>query len=221
MGPNAFVMSAAFAASFVIVKVLIQDPDAELTQLMRGVYPGSFNPPTLGHIAIAEAAIRTFDLVSLDLVMSVRPLGKDAVVRPSLEDRLAVLKSSVADLQAADVVASDKRLIADIAAGYDVVVMGADKWAQVNDVAFYDDEAARDAALERLPTLAIASRGPVPIPPQSKLVLAASYDHVSSSAARDGNHSFMTPAAKAFDRDTGAWSDATRYDAYLAGKRQR
>ena len=188
---------------------------------MRGAYPGSFNPPTLGHIAIAEAAIATHDLTSLDLVISARPLGKSAVRRPTLEHRQRVVELSVAHLDGASVLVSELRLIADLAAGYDVVVMGADKWEQVNDVTFYDSPADRDASLERLPTLAIAGRGNAQVPAGAELVLSGDYHHISSSAAREGAHHFMTPAAQAFDLHTGAWSDANRYDAYLATEAER
>ena len=54
---------------------------------------------------------------------------------------------------------TDAQLITDIAAGYDVVVMGADKWAQVRDPAWYDGStAARDAALARLARVLVAPR---------------------------------------------------------------
>ena len=35
---------------------------------------------------------------------------------------------------------TDAQLIVDIARDYDVVVMGADKWAQVRDAAWYGDD---------------------------------------------------------------------------------
>jgi len=55
-----------------------------------------------------------------------------------------------------EVVVTTARLLVDVSAGYDAVVLGADKLAQVLDPAWYADgrgtreaEAARDAALER------------------------------------------------------------------------
>ena len=189
--------------------------------MMRGIYPGSFNPPTLGHMAIAEAAIATYNLTSLELAISARPLGKSAVRRPTLEHRRKVVELSVAHLDGARVTVSELRFIADLAEGYDVVVMGADKWQQVNDVAFYDSPAERDASLARLPALAIAKRGNAQIPPGAELTLSGDYGHISSSAAREGAHHFMTPAAREFDRETGGWSDAREYDAYLAAEAER
>ena len=60
---------------------------------------------------------------------------------------------------------TDAQLIADLAEGYDVCVIGADKWHQLHDLAFYDGlEADRDAALGRLPMLAVAPRHGVAVP---------------------------------------------------------
>ena len=104
-----------------------------------GVYPGSFNPPTIGHLAIAEAARDQRGLDRVDFTVSRVALGKEAVERPSFDDRIAVLETSVADIEGLAVVVTDHQLLVDIAQGYDAVVMGADKWAQVLDPAFYGD----------------------------------------------------------------------------------
>lgn len=178
-----------------------------------GVYPGTFNPPTVGHLAIVDAAVAQFDLDRLDLVLSRSPLGKDTPQVPSLEDRVRVIEASLAPRTAVRVRTTELRLIADIAAGYDVVVMGADKWAQINDVAFYADAADRDAALARLPELAVAARNGVPVPPEAVLDVPADIDEVSSSAARAGVLEHMTAAARDFDARTGAWTDPARYRA--------
>ncbi len=183
--------------------------------MSAGVFPGSFNPPTLGHLAIAEAAVAVHGLSRLDLVISRHALAKGVVERPRLEDRVEVLVASVAHLDQMRVQVTDLQLIADIAGGYEVVVMGADKWHQVNDPAFYASPAARDEAVESLPQLAIAGRGDLDVPPGSLLTLPGRFDHVSSSAARTGRPELMTPAAAAFDRRSGAWSDPARYDRWV------
>ena len=59
----------------------------------------------------------------------------------------------------------DAQLLADIAEGFDVLVVGADKWWQLHDVRFYGSEAAMHTALGRLPELAVAPRAGVPAPP--------------------------------------------------------
>ncbi|HTK15294.1 MAG TPA: hypothetical protein VL769_02790, partial [Acidimicrobiia bacterium] len=125
----------------------------------RGVYPGSFDPPTIAHAAIAEAAVRAAQLDALDLAISERALGKDAATQRPLAERLAAIERLTATRPWLDVVVTDAQLIADIAAGYDAVVMGADKWEQVRDPAWYaNDPAARDAALARLPRVLVAPR---------------------------------------------------------------
>lgn len=45
---------------------------------MIGCYPGSFDPLTIGHLAVAEAALVHCALDRLDLVLSEDPLGKPA-----------------------------------------------------------------------------------------------------------------------------------------------
>ncbi|MCU1352901.1 MAG: hypothetical protein JWM05_2110 [Acidimicrobiales bacterium] len=180
---------------------------------MIGCYPGSFNPPTVAHLAVAEAAVRQVGLTRLDLVVSRHALGKEPVAVPVLADRLAVLEAVAATRPWLAVRATDDRLLADIAVGYDVLVMGADKWAQVLDPDWYGSVAARDAAVARLPRVLVAPRAGA-IPPEveaERLELAAAVDHVSATAARTGQPELMLPEAAAFDARTGAWSAPHRY----------
>jgi hypothetical protein len=184
----------------------------------RGAFPGSFNPLTLGHLAVAEAARDECRLDVVDLIVSRVALAKESVARPRLADRVAVLRAAAASRPWLGVVVTDHQLIADAAAGYDVVVMGADKWAQVDDPAFYGGSAsARDAAIARLPTVAIAPRPPVPVP-VGFVVLEVSHD-ASSTAVREGRTDWMAPEAAEFDRESGAWSDPKRYDRWLTERR--
>jgi len=170
-----------------------------------GVYPGSFNPPTVAHIAVAVAALEQFDLDRVDLAVSTVALGKDDVLVPSLDDRVEVIAASVADVAGVEVVVTERQLVADIADGYDVVIMGADKWAQVNDVVWYDSPAARDAALAALPELALVSRAGVEVPDGHALVVADEYADVSSTAVRAGRREWMTDAARAFGARHRVW----------------
>lgn len=175
-----------------------------------GVYPGSFNPPTIGHLAIAEAARDQRGLDRVDLTVSRVALGKELGVGPTFGDRIAVLEASVANIDGLEVVVTDHQLLADIAQGYDVVVMGADKWAQVLDPAFYgQSEEARDLAVEALLMLdlAIAPRPPFSIPAGAALNIDPEIIAVSSTGARQGRLEWMTASARAFDDATGAWSN--------------
>jgi hypothetical protein len=165
------------------------------------VYPGSFDPPTVAHLAIVAAARAHVDEVRL--VLSEVALGKeDLAGRTPVADRLAVLRAD--GLSAA---ATDARLVVDIVteAGADAVVMGADKWAQVIDPVWYGSAAARDAALARLPTVLLAERAGADVGdlPVTVVVLDVDPAHadVSATRARAGEVDLMAPAARA----SGLW----------------
>jgi Cytidylyltransferase-like len=189
--------------------------------LITGAYPGTFDPPTVAHIAIAEAARRQGGLDRVDLVVSRDPLGKDPAL-PTLAHRTAVLEDVASTRPWLGVKLTDKRLIAEVVEGYDAVVMGLDKWCQVCDPAWYGgSESARDRAVASLPRLLLAARAGYemegPLPEGSVVLdLGAAHHGVSSSAVRDGRRDLMLPEASAFDEATGAWSDPDRYAAYLA-----
>jgi len=165
-----------------------------------GAYPGTFNPPTIAHLAVAEAAVRQGGLDRVHLVLSQVPLGKDAA-RPRLEDRVSVLEVIAATRPWLGVRITELQLIADVAAGYDAVVLGADKWLQVNDPKWYaGSPAARDEAVARLPRVLLVARPPHPLPsalPRGSLVLDVGPDHagVSSTAARAGRREWMAAEA--------------------------
>jgi nicotinic acid mononucleotide adenylyltransferase len=99
-------------------------------------FPGSYNPPTVAHLAMAEATVRQCAVDRVDLVLSRSTLGKETVVRPTIEQRANVLRVVAADRPWLGVVVTDAQLLADIGEGYDVLVLGADKWAQVLDPSF-------------------------------------------------------------------------------------
>jgi Cytidylyltransferase-like len=134
------------------------------TRARLGVYPGSFNPPTIAHVHLAERAIEQCSLDRLDLVISTVTLGKSNDHLTPIADRLAELHRLADTNPALGVRTTEHSLLADIADGYDVVVMGADKWAQVLDPQWYGGSEQRDAALRRLPRIALAPRPPWPMP---------------------------------------------------------
>lgn len=184
-----------------------------------GAYPGTFNPPTVAHLAIAEAAWRQGELDRVELVVSIEPLGKSAGRRagPGLPDRVAVLEAIAASRPWLSVRTTDLQLLADLAAGYAAVVLGTDKWLQVLDVTWYGGSTAvRDAAVAGLPPLMLAPRAshedPAPLPPGAVVLeLDRMHADVSSTAVRAGRRAWMAPEAVAFDDETGAWSDPVRY----------
>lgn len=170
-----------------------------------GAYPGSFDPPTVAHLAIARAAVERCGLDRVDLVLSESALGKEGAHAVDLADRVEVLRAVAATRVWLGVVVTPARLLADIAEGYDVVVMGADKWAQVVDPSWYGgSSAARDAAVARLPVVAVAARPGHPLP-DAVVNLDVDPDHgeVSSTAVRSGAHHWLLPEAAA----SGRWTD--------------
>ncbi|MBV9410314.1 MAG: adenylyltransferase/cytidyltransferase family protein, partial [Acidimicrobiia bacterium] len=164
----------------------------------RGAFPGSFNPLTLGHLAVVEAARDQCGLDVVDLVVSRVALAKESVERPRLDDRIAVLRAAAEARPWLGVVVTDHQLIADIATEYDVLVVGADKWAQILDPAFYGGSTVeRDAALARLPEVVVAPRPPAVVPGDAA-VLDVSHE-ASSTAVREGRREWMAPEAAEFD----------------------
>jgi hypothetical protein len=146
-------------------------------------------------------------------VVSRVALGKAAPVGPRFEDRIAVLETIVRTRAWLGVQVTDAQLLVDVAAGYDVLVLGADKWAQVVDPAWYDGSiAARDDALARLPEVVVAPRPPWPVPAgRGALVLDDVHLPVSATGARTEQPGWMAAEAAAFDARTGAWTDPERY----------
>jgi cytidyltransferase-like protein len=182
-----------------------------------GAYPGTFDPPTVAHLAIAEAALSQGGLERVHLVVSREPRGKHPTV-PSFEHRVDVLEAVATSRPWLEVRVSSRRLIVDVVAGYDAVIMGADKWSQVIDPYWYGGVTeARDKAVAALPRLLLAERGGGAVAdtalPPGALVLRVTGDHqlVSSSAVRAGRAHWMAPEAALFDARTGAWSDPERY----------
>jgi hypothetical protein len=163
---------------------------------------------------VAQAAREQCRLDIVDLVVSRVALAKEAVERPTIEERVSVLQAAATSRPWLGVHVTDLQLIADIAEGYNVVIVGADKWAQVVDPAFYGRSAeARDTAVARLPLIAVAPRPPHAIP-SGVVVLDVGHD-ASSTAVRGGRTEWMAPEAAEFDRQSGAWSDPDRYDDWL------
>ena len=176
--------------------------------MRTGCYPGSFNPPTLAHLAIADAAVASCGLHRVDIVVSRVALAKEHVVVPAFDERVEVLRQVVAARSPwLGLVVSDRQLLVELAVGYDVLILGADKWAQVLDPGYYGgSEAARDEAVAALPALAVAPRpghDHVEVPAGAVLLdLPPELRSASSTAVREGRHDWMAPEAAA----SGLWT---------------
>ena len=69
---------------------------------MRALYPGSFDPLTLGHLDIVQRASQIFDEVTI--LISNNP-GK--VAKISLEDRVRLIEEAIVDLKNVNVKTTD------------------------------------------------------------------------------------------------------------------
>ncbi len=136
----------------------------------------------------------------MELVVSEAPLGKlhDPHLTP-IGARLDVLDRVTATHDWLTVVRTEAQLLADLAQGYDVVILGADKWAQVVDPSWYGGAAARDAAVARLPHIALAPRPPHPLPAAGDgltiLEIDTAHHEVSATAVRAGRRQWLAPGA--------------------------
>jgi hypothetical protein len=148
-------------------------------------FPGSFDPLTIAHVAIAEAARDRHGLDRVDLVISRVALAKEDRGGVRLEERVAAIERAGVERPWLGVVVTDRQLVSDIAEGYDLVIVGADKWAQLHDPAFHPSPEEHAAALARLPAVAVVPRPPHPVPDDLRLDVPG-YEEVSSTGARSG-----------------------------------
>jgi nicotinic acid mononucleotide adenylyltransferase len=162
----------------------------------RACYPGTFNPPTIAHLAVANAALVQLDIDEVVFVLTERTLGKDDAQLPSARHRASELRSL--SNKRFDAVVTDQSLLAEIAQGYDWLIMGADKWEQINEVRWYGDSAERrDAAIQALPSVAVVPRPPFGVPNHLvRLEIAEHFAEVSSTAVRSGRQDWHANPAR-------------------------
>jgi len=174
---------------------------------------------------MAVAVRQFYGLERLDLVVSRTPLGKEVDANPRFEDRIRVLREVARSATAIDVRVTEQRLLADIGQGYDLMVLGADKWHQIHEDQWYRSPAERDAALARLPRIVVYPRdGAPPPPPEVEIdpsLMSQDMVGVSSTRARSGELDIMAPSARLFAERTGAWIDDDRYQRWLDGGSRR
>ncbi len=174
--------------------------------------PGTFNPPTFAHFAMAQCAVEHAGIERVDWTVSTVSLGKETLARPSLEQRIEVLERVAAAHEWLSIAVTDHQLIVDVARPYDALIVGADKWAQIVDERWYASTHARDIALTELPPVVlIAPRDGADDPIDStsgriqSLDLAVQYQAMSSTRARTTDPHLMLPEAAA----SGYWSLAS------------
>jgi hypothetical protein len=167
----------------------------------RAAYPGSFDPLTIAHLGIAEAARDRHDLDRVDLVISEVALGKEDRACVRLDERVEAIRLAGRERPWLGLVVTDLQLVSDIAEAYDLVIVGADKWAQLHDPAFHPDEDSLATALAKLPTPLIVPRPPWETPDEHRLDVPEHLAEISATAVREGRLDWMAPEA----REVGAW----------------
>src|SRR5579885_808987 len=138
---------------------LLRAPRAGLGRTV-GVLPGSFDPFTTAHAALARAALRHGGLNSLLFLLSVYVVDKGDAARAALADRALVLTRYAARRPRCGVALCNRGLYVEEAEALTPLlpegarlwfVVGFDKIVQVFDPRYYAD---RTAALDRLFALA-------------------------------------------------------------------
>jgi nicotinic acid mononucleotide adenylyltransferase len=164
-----------------------------MSKRIRACYPGTFNPATVAHLAVAEAACQQLVIDEFVFVLTTHTLGKNDNEMSSAEYRAEALRSltirpATPPSPEWSVHITKHSLLTDLSQGFDWLIMGADKWHQINELRWYNKDAAqRDVAVAALPPVAIAPRPPFEIPRHlTRLVIADAHQHVSSTAVRAG-----------------------------------
>lgn len=124
------------------------------------VLPGSYNPPTNAHLALARASLEANPQASLFLALGTTTINKEGIERATLVDRLALLDQIIQRAGRMGVFLTNQGLYVGQArairaafprTGELVFVVGYDKIEQIFDARYYQD---RDAALTELFALA-------------------------------------------------------------------
>ncbi len=125
-----------------------------------GCFPGSFNPLTIAHLTIAQTTVKQHSLSTLIFVVSERTLAKEDSKQPPADRRADDIRKRIVPHPTLQAAVTPYQLLADIADGYDLVVMGADKWIQIHEDRWYQNTQAKNDALARLPLVVIVPRMP-------------------------------------------------------------
>lgn len=205
-------------------------------QLRRLAFlPGSFNPPTIAHLALADRVLGSGYVDGLSYALASRTVDKERVEVASLADRLLLLTELVKGRPREGVALLNRGLYVEQAEiirralpglGELWFVVGYDKIVQIFDPRYYPD---RDAALERLFALAsflVSPRAPASsqdlrafldqpenrrfAPRVIELDLPPEYQTMSSTRVRDvvrlgGLPTDVPPIVVDFIRETGAY----------------
>jgi nicotinic acid mononucleotide adenylyltransferase len=203
------------------------------------VLPGAFNPPTVAHVALAEAAAPAFDAVLFSLGRVTIDKEESGLL---LEDRLWLLERLARRDARFGVIVPNRGLYSGIAEAtrralptIDVLafLVGMDKVPQLFDPRYYDDPERELEALFSRARFLVAPRGaddratlerllaaPMARPYAARfewLELASRWRDVSATKARSAPATaedaarLLPDEVREFLRRTGAFSDPRRY----------
>lgn len=157
------------------------------SERLRAVFPGSFDPPTEAHVAIALAALHQLNLHRFDFAVSKDALGKSPGSQAPLEDRVRILLDITQRDPRLGILVTPDRLLSDISQSYDFLVIGEDKLSQLRDPEFYESIEEMEAKLRLLPELVVVPRGTSKTLPHRLLSLKVDISAVSSTKVRAGD----------------------------------
>ncbi len=179
------------------------------------VFPGSFNPPTMAHIALLKQArvfARAHEPMTLYAAFSKHTVDKEAVERPLLLDRIVLLDNILRKrLPHAGILLFNRGLYVEEAEAIQrsfprvrriLFLLGFDKIVQIFDPHYYDDRDASLSELFKRAELLVAPRGDAGEKELSELLhlpqnerfahfihplpFNGAYRNVSSTSARQG-----------------------------------
>lgn len=171
-----------------------------------GVLCGSFNPPTLAHVGLADAAAAA-GLDQVVYAVAKVTVDKEIVTGMALEDRLLLLLACTAGRAGRGVALVNRGLYVEQARAFRdlfgsrtrlTFIVGMDKLFQILDPDYYVD---RDAALDELFSLAslmVANRGG-----QGRHAFAALLDRPANRAYRHHIHFLPLPESVAHLSSSG------------------
>lgn len=186
-----------------------------------GLLPGSYNPPTRAHAALARAGRRA-GLDAVYYLLSKRTLNKERVSGIPLADRLELLRR-LAEPDGDGVAFDNRGLYVDHALAMKVVLpqarelvflVGYDKIVQIFDPRYYDDREAALTRLFELTSFLVAPRGAADETDLKQLLarpenrpyaagvegirLAEAHRHSSSTRVRQGEADDVPPVVAAY-----------------------
>ncbi len=160
-----------------------------------GILPGTFNPVTIAHLALAHSALSSVDEVVFVLPRAFPHKPFDGA---SFSQRIEMLQAAVAGAPGFSIAASEGGLFAEIAAecrraygsGTRLTFLCGRDAAERIACWDYGTPGAFDDMLRQFDLLVAGRQGNYPVPPQwqhavEQLVMPDSFDHVSATEVRE------------------------------------